>query len=93
MSPANKENMKGIVVQVRELLELGLNEINTALDREGRTIEPSLAEWYDVNVDRLRVLYPCGVEYLGLIADRHWRELMHRVEMDDQVDIWMIKAQ
>ena len=85
--------MQGIVEQVMAILETGLKEINTALDSEGRTIEPSLAEWYDVNVARMRARWPHGVEYLGLITDRHWQEIMHRAEVDDEIDLWTIKVQ
>ena len=86
--------MKGIVVQVKELLELGLKEINIAgLTREEIDEMPSLAEWYDINVARLREEWPHGVEYLGLIADSHWQELMHRTEVDMEVNLWMIKAE
>ena len=83
--------MKGIVEQVKELLELGLKEINIAgLTREEIGEMPSLAEWYDINVGRLREEWPHGVEYLGLITDSHWQELMHRVEVDMEVNLWMI---
>ena len=86
--------MKGIVIQVKELLELGLKEINIAgLTREEIDEMPSLAEWYDINVARLREQWPHGVEYLGLITDRHWQEIMHRAEIDDEIDLWTIKVQ
>ena len=86
--------MKGIVVQVKELLELGLKEINIAgLTREDVGEMPSLAEWYDINVARARKRWPYGVEYLGLITDRHCQEIFHRAEIDDELDIWLIKVQ
>ena len=86
--------MQGIVEQVVAILETGLKEINIAgLTREDVGEMPSLAEWYDINVARLREQWPHGVEYLGLITDSHWQELMHRTEVDMEVNLWMIKAE
>ena len=85
--------MKGIVEQVKDILTLGLEEISTVgLTQEDIEEMPSLAEWYDVNVARMRERWPYGVEYLGLISDEHWQELMHRAEIDAEIDIWLISG-
>jgi len=85
--------MKGIVEQVKELLEFGLIELTAeGLAQEEIEEIPSLAEWYDINVARLRERWPYGIEYLGLISDSHWEEIMHRAEIDNELDIWLISG-